>query len=434
MNTMPEVFQLRKMLWQLFVTLTFRAILNQCRNTALVFAWLRDVAHWNQIHFRRVIWVARFELTVGGRPHFHLCVAGLPEDHATARSCREYAVMWHQRAGFADVQLYDSARDGVGYVLKRLTPNGVRAEDEYPPMLSDSLLDAARRRPCERGCVAHLVSVSRAGERPFRPSKAVLCHKFVETRKHQQAKTGGNMNKLTIDEQVNLEIHPAAKEFPQLKGKEFEELKEDIRLRGLVKPLIKKGNVLLDGRNRLRACQDLGIEPEFEEYLGEDAVGLIISCNIHRRHLTDDQRAATLAKLHGLRLRLEGDARMKAGVAVVLDSTQGLQTRPGKAYEQLAEEGKISPHRARAALHVEKYTPSLLDDVIAGKVKLAQAAKLAKARRLEARQGHVKKELTLQERVEKKFLRLMQSFTVQEYPKARNIIRDLVALGGRDGN
>jgi hypothetical protein len=40
---------------------------------------------------------------------------------------------------------------------------------------------------------------------------------------------------------------------------------------------------ILDGRNRARACEALGIEPETRVYAGDDPVGFVISRNLHRR-------------------------------------------------------------------------------------------------------------------------------------------------------
>ena len=42
---------------------------------------------------------------------------------------------------------------------------------------------------------------------------------------------------------------------------------------------------------RLRACRRLGVEPRFETVRTEDPWGLVLSLNLHRRHLTSAQRA-----------------------------------------------------------------------------------------------------------------------------------------------
>src|SRR5260370_42223921 len=105
------------------------------------------------------------------------------------------------------------------------------------------------------------------------------------------------MNQFKNVKSSNYKPHPAAQQFLSLGRKELEELKTDIKERGLLHAIVKKDNVILDGRNRLMACRELGITPRFVEDKGNDEVGFIIANNILRRHLTGDQRAPIMAKL-----------------------------------------------------------------------------------------------------------------------------------------
>ena len=91
---------------------------------------------------------------------------------------------------------------------------------------------------------------------------------------------------------AGVKVHPYADSFPRIGDVEFEELVEDIRRNGLLHPLVKDlDGVLLDGRNRLRACEVLGVKPRWITYAGDDPEGLIASHNVHRRHLTTGQKA-----------------------------------------------------------------------------------------------------------------------------------------------
>ena len=92
--------------------------------------------------------------------------------------------------------------------------------------------------------------------------------------------------------------------MPPLAEEEYEALKADIAQRGVQVPVEydEDGNIL-DGYHRVRACQELGITnwPKVvrrgltEEQKIEHALAL----NLHRRHLTRDQRRELVAKLRG---------------------------------------------------------------------------------------------------------------------------------------
>lgn len=95
-------------------------------------------------------------------------------------------------------------------------------------------------------------------------------------------------------------IHAAAELFPMLSEWELKELAADIQLNGLQVPLVRtKDGQLLDGRNRWLACEAAGVQPRWETYEG-DPFRYVVSANLHRRHLSDKQRAMIAAKLANL--------------------------------------------------------------------------------------------------------------------------------------
>jgi len=105
---------------------------------------------------------------------------------------------------------------------------------------------------------------------------------------------------------LGMEVHPAASVFPLMKGQEFTDLKEDIlRTEGNHTPITRQGNVLLDGRNRARAIEELNgeghaVEPLYEEWQpvgNETPAEFIKGRNLHRRHLTVEQKVAALVDL-----------------------------------------------------------------------------------------------------------------------------------------
>jgi ParB-like chromosome segregation protein Spo0J len=79
---------------------------------------------------------------------------------------------------------------------------------------------------------------------------------------------------------------------------EFEALKEDIKTHGQLEPILYWKEMLVDGRNRLKACEELGIEAREVELTDEtDPVDYVISHNLHRRNMSETQRAIVGAKL-----------------------------------------------------------------------------------------------------------------------------------------
>jgi transposase-like protein len=99
-----------------------------------------------------------------------------------------------------------------------------------------------------------------------------------------------------------VEWHPHAKKYPMLAGDEYIAFRESIR-RGQKLPVyyrLVKGRVQgLDGRNRLKACQELGIPCRMErvDIPDEQVPDFIDSLNLDRRHLTIEQRKILVKEL-----------------------------------------------------------------------------------------------------------------------------------------
>ena len=97
------------------------------------------------------------------------------------------------------------------------------------------------------------------------------------------------------------EIHPVADLFPMMTDDELNDLAEDILANGLIHPVVvdEEGR-LVDGRNRLAACQRVGVVPQFVALNGHDPVAFIIGANVTRRHLSKGQQAMAVAKARRL--------------------------------------------------------------------------------------------------------------------------------------
>ena len=102
----------------------------------------------------------------------------------------------------------------------------------------------------------------------------------------------------TIKPTEDIRIHEFADSFPMPEGKEYKQLKSSIEAEGQQIPVIMHKRKLLDGRNRWQACRELGIPIKAVEWSGTGNLeDLIISLNLHRRHMTASQRAALAVKL-----------------------------------------------------------------------------------------------------------------------------------------
>ncbi|WP_051231139.1 MT-A70 family methyltransferase [Kaistia adipata] len=108
-----------------------------------------------------------------------------------------------------------------------------------------------------------------------------------------------------------LPFHPYADLFPLIEGVAFDELVADVAARGLREPVVLLDGRILDGRNRYRASRAAGVinsegavDPadarhfvRFIPAVDGDPLAYVISKNMHRRQLTDDQRRMIAARL-----------------------------------------------------------------------------------------------------------------------------------------
>jgi hypothetical protein len=86
--------------------------------------------------------------------------------------------------------------------------------------------------------------------------------------------------------------------FPAMHEIAYIRLKASIQEHGQLEPIVVDGSILLDGRHRHLACEELGIEPKVIEYsalaLSNTPDEWVFAVNIHRRSLTEDQKLALL--------------------------------------------------------------------------------------------------------------------------------------------
>ena len=94
-------------------------------------------------------------------------------------------------------------------------------------------------------------------------------------------------------------VHPIADLFPMMTDEELANLAADIKANGLIHPIVvDKDGLVIDGRNRARACEIAGIEPATVLFKGDDPRAYIIASNIARRHMSKGQQAMAVAMVY----------------------------------------------------------------------------------------------------------------------------------------
>jgi hypothetical protein len=130
-------------------------------------------------------------------------------------------------------------------------------------------------------------------------------------------------------------VHPAADLFPKMCGTQLDELAADIAEHGLQEPIVWFGGQLLDGRSRIAAIEripDEQLRKELQERVTQpqnrriltgsiEPHAYVVSANMHRRHLTSEQKRDAIAAL--LKANPERSDRLTAKIAKTSPTTVG---------------------------------------------------------------------------------------------------------------
>ena len=184
----------------------------------------------------------------------------------------------------------------------------------------------------------------------------------------------------------NRKYHPTASLFPLMQDAEFAELKADVAANGLLEPVwLHPDGSIVDGRNRHRACIELGIRPQFRTWSGEGSlVSFVVSMNLHRRHLTSSQRAVIALDVLPM---LEEEAKERQAQQALINQPQSQNTEiiphseKGTARDAAAALFQTNPRYVSDAKKLAADAPELLDEVRAGEKSIPEAKR--EARRLE---------------------------------------------------
>jgi uncharacterized protein (TIGR02996 family) len=205
----------------------------------------------------------------------------------------------------------------------------------------------------------------------------------------------------------DLRLHPALADIPQMRPEEWQPFLEDVREHGVREPLtvqVGQPYLVLDGRHRLEAAKEVELaivpvrlvnlsESEQEEHVYVSA--------LHRRHLTDDQRAVLTARCYvgqaqqarqdrarkggqaGGRGRPKKDDSSQAGAAAELPGSKSGNGRKTSTRQRVAKEHGVPEKKLRNAIELEQEAPEVAQQVVDGESTLKQALQAVRGEELQ---------------------------------------------------
>ncbi|MDX0258944.1 S-adenosylmethionine-binding protein [Sinorhizobium meliloti] len=165
---------------------------------------------------------------------------------------------------------------------------------------------------------------------------------------------------------TRLPHHPLAALFPMLPDDELRRLANDIEANGQQEPVWLLDGKILDGRNREAACHLVGIDAWTKEYEGKDPLGFVLSLNLHRRHLTESQRAMVAARIvdweRGINQSTAGSANLPTREAArrlsiserAIIAAKRVREHGTEALADAIRDGRVSVHAGEAISYLER--------------------------------------------------------------------------------
>lgn len=188
-----------------------------------------------------------------------------------------------------------------------------------------------------------------------------------------------------------LSVFPLADRFPYLPEAELLELTQSIGTDGLHHPIVLFENQILDGRNRLKACADAGLDAvpviEFDGTWTE-AVFFVLAENVQRRHLDPAFRAGLATDpdvLEAFRLRAAANQGTRTDLGhnipqKIVESSDQMSRSERETRAMAAEAvGGTNREYVRQMSKLREADPDLFDSIMAGEKKLTDAWRAHKA-------------------------------------------------------
>jgi hypothetical protein len=191
---------------------------------------------------------------------------------------------------------------------------------------------------------------------------------------------------------AGYKVHPAAALFPLLEGEDLERLIASIKENGQREPVDLQGDELVEGRNRaisvgILKARGVKIElltTQWRPQPGQTVAQYVMDKNLHRRHLTADQRAQIGTSLLAMIEKETSAAQVASQIKPGESRNPG--GRKGKGKDKKADTKTLSPSE-RTARNRAKAERSTVGKLAAAtgltKHQASRAIKIAKHARQE---------------------------------------------------
>ncbi|MBT3381167.1 MAG: ParB N-terminal domain-containing protein [Lentisphaerae bacterium] len=224
-----------------------------------------------------------------------------------------------------------------------------------------------------------------------------------------------------------LEPHPLSNLLPMMSEDELKKLRADILEVGLKEPIMLFEGKILDGRNRYRACQDLGVEPTFEEFDGtaDEALDYVLAKNVQRRQLSGSQRAIVALRFLDQisdEVAQQRVQKIRDTVAAKKEMGELLPSSPKKSLKATDIAGLVvgvSGRYVADAKLVQEKAPELVDQVFSGELPLSRTVKGLKpkprSKKRNSKRRSEKKQTPLERAIRQALRRAASEPTVAEH-------------------
>ena len=163
--------------------------------------------------------------------------------------------------------------------------------------------------------------------------------------------------------------------FPEIKGDDYKKLLSDIQKNGYDEtlPIIVFEEDIIDGWQRYKICEELGIEPAYKEFQGTaiEAAKFILRTN-RRRNLTSSQWAAIANDATDIISELEKQAKERQKTSTGGKKPQLVELIPqaeeqGKTREKVADLFNTNAHYVTDAKNIKEENPEAFEEIKEGK-------------------------------------------------------------------